>query len=63
MKKISFILLLSLLSLQKILACSSCNVEFSAEEKNAFIIATALLILIPFVGGWFLFKFFKKKYQ
>ena len=45
------------------LACSSCNVEFSEDEKKSYLIATGMLVVIPFVLLWYLVKFHKKNYK
>ncbi len=63
MKKYRLTLFVILFSTAYSRACSTCNVEFSAEEQAAFIVATGLLILMPIVGGWALFRFLKKKYH
>ncbi len=51
------------LSPMAIFACSSCNVDYTDAEKKAFVIATLLLILIPFSIGFALYKFLKKSYK
>jgi len=61
MKKIFLFFLL--FSPKFIWACSTCNVEYSDEEKRGFIIATLLLIFVPFALGFVIFKYVKKNYQ
>jgi len=48
---------------QFIWACSTCNVDYTAEEKRGFVIATLLLIITPFAIGFFIFKYLKKNYN
>jgi len=43
-------------------ACSACNVEYSEAEKKAFFIATSLLIVVPFLLAFYLYKYLKGKY-
>jgi len=61
MKKI-FLLIISLLPFASF-ACSSCNVDYSDAEKKAFVIATALLIILPFTAVYLVYKFLKKNYK
>ncbi len=44
-------------------ACSSCNVEFSEEERLSFIVSVILLIVIPLLSAYFLFKWIKNNYR
>jgi len=61
MKKV-FLFIILLLPLVSF-ACSSCNVEYSDDEKKAFVVATALLIILPFTAVYLVYKFLKKNYR
>ncbi len=60
MKKLVLILLILFPYLT--FACSSCNVKYTEAEKKAFIIATSLLIILPFTVFYFIYKYIKKNY-
>jgi hypothetical protein len=58
-----FITLITVLSGGYALACSTCNTEFTEEEKRAYILATILLLVIPFTIGYMVYRFVFKKYK
>jgi len=44
-------------------ACTGCNREFTAEERQAYILATVMLITLPFGIGYLVYKFIFKQYK
>jgi|GEM_PF-2955223 len=59
MKKLSVTLIL-FLNVQYIWACSSCNREFTQEDKIAFTLASLLLLFLVATAGYVVFKIYKK---